>query len=221
MKEKAAETNVRSSLIWTPRFLRDRRKVGSKNCNRLSRSGMSFCRERQKMQKRSRKLQSLQHKKKCLEDAGMCDEEMERVRDEITEREALLKSWRTSRRNVVWKQVIWRSQAQPLRCTIHSEEKEETKLRKSKGKGRPAAKWVHQRQEASMKGLQLVLCLIQLGIRMQTVKAVEETSKHQGMDRKTVTDLVLLAGISNNLRRMESFEQPGKGPKNPKKKQPG
>ena len=41
------------------------------------------------MQKRSQKLQGPQDKnKKCLKDAGMCDEEMEKVRDEITGREA-------------------------------------------------------------------------------------------------------------------------------------
>ena len=67
---------------------------------------------------------------------------------------------------------------QPLRCTLH-EEKEGTYLRKSKSKGRQVAKWVHQRQEAAIKGFQLVLFLILLGIRMQFVKGVEEISIHQ------------------------------------------
>ena len=50
---------------------------------------------------------------------------------------------------------------QPLRCTI--QEEEETKSRKSKNKGWPAAQWVRHRWEAAMKGFQLVLVLILLG----------------------------------------------------------
>ena len=66
-------------------------------------------------------------------------------------------------------------------ATLLQEEKEETKMRKSNGSQ----------------------------LRMQMAKAVEETSIPQEMDRTTLTDLTLLASISDNLRRMESFEGAG------------
>ena len=45
--------------------------------------------EHQKMQRRSQKMQSLQHKKRdVLKDACSCDDEMRKVRNEINEREA-------------------------------------------------------------------------------------------------------------------------------------
>ena len=45
--------------------------------------------EHQRMQKRSQKMQSIQDRKRnLLEEAGACEEEMRKVRDEINEREA-------------------------------------------------------------------------------------------------------------------------------------
>ena len=72
-----------------PLFQEDTGKSGRKNCMRLSRNGRISCRSIRKMQEMSQKLQSLQDKKnRCLKDAGTGDEEMEKISDEITEREA-------------------------------------------------------------------------------------------------------------------------------------
>ena len=60
------------------------------------------------------------------------------------------------------------SRFQPHLCTWQrGEELDE-------GKEQPVVKWVHQRQVGAMKAFWLVLLMILLGTRMQTVRAVEE-----------------------------------------------
>ena len=78
-------------------------------------------------------------------------------------------------------------------------------MKRSKRKEQPVAKWVHQRQVGAMKAFQLVLFLILLGTRMQTVKAVEEEeiSIRQEMDRKIEKVHVHHADSSNTCKRMK------------------
>ena len=171
--------------------------------------------EHQRMQKKSQKLHSLQdNKKKCLKDAGMCEEEMEKVRDEIAEREAHFQELAQKSRNFQMaaddleeeirvlqageerrgscasqsngccfdsllehlftlgaahaRQQIHALQEEfsrrfdVLATSVHMAGREEEKrLKRSKYKKQPVAKWV-------------TLFLILLSSRMEMVRAVEE-----------------------------------------------
>ena len=77
------------------------------------------------------------------------------------------------------------SKFQPLLCTWQEEKKEEKRLERSKRKEQPFLMWLYQRQVGAMRAFWLVLFLILLGTRMQTVRAVEEEiSIRREMDRK-------------------------------------
>ena len=66
----------------------------------------------------------------------------------------------------------------PHRCTYPSGEREEIKMRKSRGEERRVVKMVGKSQGAAMKGFQLVLSLILLSFQGIQVKATETSSIH-------------------------------------------
>ena len=66
----------------------------------------------------------------------------------------------------------------PHQCTYPSEEREEIKMRKSRGEVRRVVKMVGKSQGAAMKGFQLVLSLILLSFQEIQVKATETSSIH-------------------------------------------
>ena len=101
----------------------------------------------------------------------------------------------------------------------HDRKRRERRRVRSKRKERSVAKWVHKRQVGAMKAFRLVLLLILLGTRMQTVRAVEEEiSIRQEMDHKIEKVLVPHADSSNICERMKCCErekkkkQSGEGP---------
>ena len=63
----------------------------------------------QKTQKRSQKLQSLQDKKRnYLKDACACEEEIQKLREEMEERQARFRLYQRSRATVGWRQMTWK-----------------------------------------------------------------------------------------------------------------
>ena len=65
--------------------------------------------ERQRMQKRYQKMQSIQDKKRnLLKEAGACEEEMRKVGEEINKERRAICSCRTSRPTIGWQQKIWK-----------------------------------------------------------------------------------------------------------------
>ena len=99
------------------------------------------------------------------------------------------------------------SRFQPPPCTLQEEKRKEESGKRSKREEQPVAKWAHQRQVGAVKAFRLVLFLILLGTRMQTVKAVEEEiSIRQEMDRILEKVLVPRADSSSRCRRMKFCE---------------
>ena len=86
------------------------------------------------------------------------------------------------------------------------EKEEEKRLKRTKHKEQPVAKWLHQHQEGAIKASRLVLFWILLGTRMQVVRAVEEISIRQEVDHTIETVHAVLEVNSRSLRRIPSFE---------------
>ena len=79
----------RNSRTWIRCSGTGRKRSGRKSYRRLSLKRNELLPEHQRMQRRSQKMQSLQEKKRhLLKEACVCDEEMRKVREEISERKA-------------------------------------------------------------------------------------------------------------------------------------
>ena len=114
---------------------------------------------------------------------------------------------------------------QPLLCIWQDEKKEEKRLERCRHTEQPVAKWVHQRQVGAMTALRLVLFMILLGTRMQTVNAVDEEISIRQERRTVETDLaphfIRPAYHSNSLRRTkfsEGIEEKKEGHQKSKRK---
>ena len=145
---------------------------------------------------------------------------------------------RDSRSNTSRKNSSEGSRSQSPLCTWQEKKRKEESGKRSKRKEQPVAKFVHKRQVGAMKAFRLVLFLILLGTRTQTVNAVEdEISVRQEMDRRLEKVPVPRADSGKRWRRVDTCEsqctergrglarekkqkQPGWKPENPKWKQP-
>ena len=93
-KEKAAKNSCetsRSSQMWSKVWWTGAKSSGSRSCTIRIKSEMISSLSTKGWTTGLKKLQSLQHKKKqCQKDAGKCDGDVVRIRDEIAEREVRL-----------------------------------------------------------------------------------------------------------------------------------
>ena len=223
-----------------------------KNCRRLSRNGMISCWSIRECRRDLRSCTVLQDKKKkCLKDAGMCEEELEKVRDETAEREAHFQELAQKSRNFQMAaddleeeirvlqageerrgicasqsngccfdsllehlftlgaaharqqihalQEEFRRRFDVLGTPVHMAGREEGKrLKRSKYKEQPVAKWVP-------------LFLILLSSRMEMVVVEEDTSNSPRsgpcIRDRSPTPPNSLSDRSNSLRRKGSSEE--------------